>query len=845
MILQPSLIRVGIRHARQHLMQTLMLIAGIALGVSVVVAIDIANSSVKKSFELSTESITGKSTHQLQGTFGKLDQSLYRQLRVDLGFRKSAPIVRGSASVVEMEGRKTQILGIDPFAEVGFRDFGLSNQLQSSPFIPLLVQPNTVWLSSGLASQFGLKVDDPMTLRFGKKEVRVTLAGLLGGANNEDEGAGGLLLSDISTAQELLEMKNHLSHIDLILDPSRPAQEEKIRQLLPPDVELVSVEDRNSSVQGLSASFEMNLTAFSLLALLVGMFLIYNTVSFSIIVRRPLMGTLRALGVTRQEIFLMVLGESLLLGIVGSIIGLLLGIVMGWGAVQLVTPSVSGLFYSLSIQTFHVSAVSLFKGFSLGMLVSLISSFFPALEANRIQPVEALSRSHLETQKIQGLPKLTSIGLALLLGGVGILAIPSKLTEVGFLGTTILVFGAAFCVPVFTLFLFRIFSPLVGSLLGVQGKMAVRNIPRSLTRTSVSIAALMIAICVYIGVGVMVESFEQTLTHWIDNSLMSDVQFSSSNYANATISPETIAFLEDHPSVLSTEKNKIEIVQNGPYMNSFLYVTDQLNLNKQWHWTELPIDQLPDQFAQGSVFISETFAAQHEFYSIAGQTLQLNSPQGPQTFRVAGIFNDFFLRGGRIIISQAHYQKYWNDPTYSNIGVSLKSGVTAQNFIESVTHELPQKQIDSQPTITIKNRILRAFEQTFSITIALRLLAAVVAFFGIWNAVMALMLERIHEIGVLRANGMTQGQLWRMVLIESGIIGFFSGLLAIPLGLALSWILVAVINKRSFGWTLEFHPQVDILFQALLLSIAAAFLAGIFPALKTARMPIHEALRAE
>ena len=344
------LLRLAWRHAWRRPLQSAFLIVGVAIGVAMIVAIDLANGSAGRAFELGTETITGKATHQIVGGPSGMDEQVYVELRTKLGYRLSAPVVEAYVAAPALDAQPMRLLGVDPFAEPPFRNYlgGETRIDTGGGFLSsLLVRPDTVLISAETAARFGLQPGNPLDIQIGVAARTLTIAGLLQPTDDLSRRAlDGLLIADIATAQEVLGKVGRLDRVDLIV-PDGPAGEAvlaSIRPLLPPSVRLVSSAARGGTVAEMTAAFSLNLTALSLLALLVGMFLIYNTVTFSVIQRRPVIGSLRALGMTQREIFGMILLEAGLLGLLGTGLGLALGVFLGRGAVSAVTQTVNDLF---------------------------------------------------------------------------------------------------------------------------------------------------------------------------------------------------------------------------------------------------------------------------------------------------------------------------------------------------------------------------------------------------------------------------------------------------------------------------------------------------------------------
>ena len=317
--------RSSFRYLQQHPWQIGLSLLGVALGVAVVVAIDLANESARRAFVLSTNSIVGRATHQIVGGPNGLSEDVYRTLRTEGRVRALAPVVESDVAATDYPGRIFHLLGIDAFAEAPFRPYlGSLGDSTGNDFLQFLTQPATGLIAAETAQQLGLAVGDTLTIRVGNRTHAVTLAGVLAPRDQSVSSAlANLLITDIATAQEILGFIGRLSRID-VLAPEGQARHmllSTIQDLLPAGAEVLSSRGRSQAIEQMTRAFHLNLTALSLLALIVGVFLIYNTMTFSVVQRRGLIGLLRIQGVSRREVFVLVLGEALLMGLVGTVGG--------------------------------------------------------------------------------------------------------------------------------------------------------------------------------------------------------------------------------------------------------------------------------------------------------------------------------------------------------------------------------------------------------------------------------------------------------------------------------------------------------------------------------------------
>jgi putative ABC transport system permease protein len=401
-------------------------------------------------------------------------------------------------------------------------------------------------------------------------------------------------------------------------------------------------------------------------------------------------------------------------------------------------------------------------------------------------------------------------------------------------------------VPMATWIVLRMLRFLFSLVPGIILKIASRNIGRSLSRTGVAIASLMIAVSVIVGVGTMVGSFRSTVVAWLSNTIRSDLYIRPANDLGEAFDSRLKSLLEEIEGVDRVYGIRSRQIAFGPYANSILVSLDRDTAKREWLWQMTGEQELETLFEQGSAFVSEPFAWKHRIQGKPGINLILDTDDGPKQFPVAGIFRDFSSEQGVIVINDRTYRRYWHDNKLFGLSLVLKQAVEpgfVQKQIESTIGNRYNIVIRSDQGL--RNAAIEVFDRTFTITLALQILAGLVAFIGVLNTVMSLMLERSREIGVLRANGMTLSQLWRMVLMESGLIGLLAGVFALPLGTLMAWILVFIINKRSFGWTLDFVLDPNIYLQAVAIALIAALLAGIYPVAAMIRKPVAELLRTE
>ncbi|MEM7335416.1 MAG: FtsX-like permease family protein [Chloroflexota bacterium] len=844
--------RTAWRRLRRRPFQYVLFILGIALGVGMMVSIDLAGNSASRAFELSTDAVTGRATHRLVADTTGIDESLYTQLRVDLGYDLSAPVVEGYVLSEALGNQPMRLVGIDIFAEAPFRSYFASENPGEFDVAPILTVPNSIILSAPLAEQFGIAVGDEIDVSFAGDAATMVLVGLIDPANEVNGRAlSSIIFTDISSAQTVLRLDGKLSHIDLIANDSSSLT--AIESILPTGVRIEAASASSNTVQQMTAAFELNLQALSLLALVVGMFLIYNTVSFSVVQRRPLFGVLRCLGVTGGQLFRLILTEAAILGLIGSLLGLIIGVILGRGMVQLVTQTINDLYFVVNVQEVAIAPGSLIRGLVIGVVASLIASAVPAWEAMRTTPQSTLRRSTLENQTRRLLPWL--VGAWAVIGSLGafLLWLNGVSLFVAFGGLFGILVAFALLTPPVTTIIMQWLTPIGYRLFGVVGRMAPRDIDRSLSRTSVAIAALMTAVSVIVGVSIMIGSFRQTVSEWLNQTLQADVFISppslTASTINGTLQPDvlsTVSEIEGVGSIVTARQIQVQLPSTERSVALVASNGDVSGGERPYLWIDDNYDAAWARFRAGEgVFITEPLLRK-ENMSIPPEPITFMTPDGLQTFDVLGVSFDYANEQGSIVIWDDTFRSIWPDDEISTMAVFAIPGTDIDALADTIQAQFEgRSDVIIQSNQSIRNNALEIFDRTFAITGALQLLAVVVAFIGVLSALMSLQLERTRELGVLRATGMTIRQLWQLTLLETGLMGGVAGLLALPTGFILAWVLIFVINVRSFGWTLQMHLTTTDFLQAFIVAIAAALLAGIYPASRLGKLVIASAVRSE
>ncbi len=844
-----------LRHLWSYKGRALLCLLGVALGVAVFVGIKTAASSAMVSFSDTVTSLTGTTQLQVTGQGNGFPEELYATVASSAGVGAATPILEFNVIAAPPIDEPLLMLGIDVFSDSEFREYHFAESGQeTSAILSFLTEPGAIALTEKFARRHRLKVGDHLEILSGSSRLTFTLRALLKLKGPARALEGNLALVDIATAQEVFDRLGRLDRIDLLLEENVSSKDvsEQLRKLLPPDVQVDTAGRRLGRIREMVNAYHLNLLALSLIALFVGIFLIYNAVAFAVSKRRYEIAMLRVLGTQRWQILGLFLGEAAIIGLLGALVGVGLGLMMAKIALKAMSQTISELYLLVRAENLILSPLSILLGGGAALAVALLGGLFPSLEASRTLPKEALYQGFLERRLHLGIGRISLAGALIL--GLGYLC--SQLPPVnglplfGFVAAFLILAGFSFLTPASVLLVNRVLAPGLAAIFRIEGKMASRYLGRSLNRSAVAIAALMTALAMLMSISIMILSFRQTVVVWTEQIIAADLYISPAvrlTGQRATLPPELVEALPDLPGFLAMERLS-EITIHIGEVPALLDVTDleiKERLSRIMYRRGSSSEILRRCRELGQISISEVLANRLDLSE--GDRLNLPTPKGLQSLVIAGVFYDYRTEGGMGIMDRSTYHRYWpEEHKYTSVGLHLKSDAEPEEVRTLIRQRLKKSQeVFITSNRELRREILRIFDQTFSITYALQVIAIVVAVFGIVNTLMLLVTERERDIGVLKAVGATNRQVQRMTLLEAGLMGLISFVLGAVNGILLSLLLIFVINKQSFGWTIQFSIPVAMFGKTLILVLACALVAGFFPARAAVSKRVSEVMRME
>ncbi len=838
--------------ARRRPQRAILPVVGVAVGVAAVAAIQHANRSVTESFREAAASLSGRSDFVVTGVAGVPVAALER-----LGFLwehgSFAPAVTGTAVVEDGSGDIAQILGVDPGGDGAVREMKL---VAGSGRADFFAKSNSVFVPESFARRHRLAAGRTLDIVAGGVRRTVTVAGLLELSGVANAAGGDLLVTDVFTAQKLLGKEGSIDRVDIVLDPGEPREAiaARIRAALAPGLTLQPPGRSAETADRMVRAFRFNLNALASLTLLVGAFLIANAVSISVLRRRPEIATLRAIGATRASIFAVFVAEGLAVGLAGTLLGEAGGIYLARAALSSVAGTVSNVY----LPTAKIAAAGYLPAAGLaaavGMAAALLATLLPAAEATRVEPSPAMRPGSIEvvrTRRLRG----RAVGAAFL---IILAAAASRARAVdgfpffGFAAVVLVIAALAAAAPIAVRLASRAAARPLARFFGAAGRLAVEFFGGSLARNAIAVASLAMALGMTLAMIVTVSSIRETVRVWVETTLRSDLWVKAAAGGRrglvGDLPAEILPFLRAIPGVAVVDPFRARDAADG---RGRPFTLGSGDFRVVARIGGLPLldgrdvrDVALEARKKGEVLVSEPFARRYRVG--VGDRIRLQTPRGDRAPRVAGVYRDYSNDRGTVLLDREAYLPLYGDSRVTAVAVAAAPGVDAESLRRRVLAAAQGRfALSISTNRELRREILKTFDQTFAVTRALEAIAVTVSILGIANALAASAVERRRSFGLLRAIGAGKPQVRRAVLIEAGLTGVTGTAASLAAAAGFAYLLLAVINPQSFGWTVVVNIPSGRLAATALLVLAASVLAGIFPGRLAASVDPAAALAEE
>ena len=848
--------RGSIRPLLRQPRTSLLSILSVGLGVGVFLSITIANRSAVESFHRAFAMVTGRADLEIRG---RLPEMLLPAVQACAGVAAATPLVEGMVTLPDFPGESLHVVGIDPFSARGLLamepTMGAEGQGDLAEW---LSARDIVAVTPDFLQRHGVKLGDVVRFQGPGAPRRLTIRYQVS-TDDAVAGVGGRVAAlDLASAQEWLGPEGMLTAI--LIKLRSPDEEgvviERLKQLLPSDATISPPARRTHQVDIMLSAFTLNLTALSLVSLMVGMFFVGNTAAAAVVRRRVSLGILRSVGTGRSMILCMVLAEAALCGLIGSLIGVLTAPLLAGVLAAPVAQTVTALYLPVDAHGGWPTLAEALAGIAAGVGAALIAAWIPARQAAGVDPTRVLHPGAAPEIFPMQAGRLAAFGAGMLL-----LALFLSLTSLHG-GPALLGFGAAFCVLAGFSLAVPLVTVTVASILrkvvytrhfygGAIVRIALEQSMRSLHRTVPTIAALAAAVAMTVGISVMIHSFRGSVLAWAERTLQADLFIAPA--ANELLGLEHT--LPEKAAAWWRNRPEVRDVATFREVEARSVDGDQVTLGVVSGAARGEVDFLhgetkakTEALARGEgVALSESLG--RRLHLGCGDKLRLAGPNGPLTLPVLDLYRDYTRDRGIAMIGAPYFQRVWGIQGIHSLAIAFRAG-TSTATMESESSAFCEAFGGKDAFICYSNRALKArileiFNQTFAVTAVLRTISIAVAVGGVMLTLGILVIERTRDIGVLRSMGASTGQIVGVMLAEASLIGLIASLVGLGSGAVLALVLTWVINKAFFGWSIDLaYPWGELAFLPLWM-IAASLAAGLLPSLRAAKISPAAALRME
>ena len=842
------------RQWSRHKLRLALTTLGIALGVAVFFAVRTTNTTLVDSLNSTIEKLAGKATLQVAAGQGGFPVDVLRTVRETNGVELAEPVSETIVNTVEPANEKLLVLGLDTSSDLKiYSDLFEEGDMAIKNPLAFTSRSDSIAVTRKFADRFGLKDGSALKVQTLQGEMTFTVRGLFSSEGSGNIFDGNVAVMDLYAAQETFAKVGKLDRIDLMnsADVSIDDLVKELQSKLPTGIKVVRPSLRGQALENAVSTMHFGLTIMSFLALTICVFIIFNSFSISLNQRWKEIGILRSIGTTRSDIMAMFMGEAVVLGFVGSVLGIIGGVLLARAAI-LVVSRVTANFYGVvtSPNAFSIDYAFALQAFAVGIAISLIAAWLPARAASHLRPILALT--NIETrQKELGLNKLRiATGVVLVVAGLLLVKYtrPQAGTSIQMFYGLVIQLGMIFLLPMFIRIGAKILRPLMGLFFGIEGVIAVETMAASPRRTVSTVGALMIGLSFVLANAGLIQSQKAALDHSLDKAVGADFLITSSDQLNLRtyhFSKETADKLASLPEVAVADTLRTTAVElNGEEIsliahNSNAYFTispDLLDVGDP--------NTARSAMARGEGVLISNNLGMREGLGI-GDHIKIESPSGTLDLPVVGMLNYFRSEKGTIFIDRSIYEKNWNDTQSDFVFIDVKAGTDRIAFKQKLEAMITSEQAFVYTHEEFKAWASGMIDQFFSLMYLQMVIAILVAAIGLVNTMVISVAERRRELGIFRAIGGLRRQVARMVMLEAvciGSIGFATGVIT---GLFVAYFLVNTAAKVVAGFTVDLVFPFWLTLMSIPLVLLVATLSAFFPAFNAARVRVADAIGYE
>lgn len=841
-------------YLRKHLLRSVLTVSGIVLGVGALVGIRMANETALGSFHDTLDKVAGST--QLQVTAGEIGfpEDVLERVQSVAGVRVASPVIEAEVAT-EMPGQgNLLVLGVDMTGDRGIRNYDLdaADDLVIDDPLVFLAQPDSIIVTREFAARNRLQVNSHVPMRTMEGEKEFTIRGIMRSGDMAGAFGGNLAIMDVYAVQKLLGKGRRFDRIDIAVSEGRDvdAMRRAIQGVVGAGLTVEPPAGRGQRFDAMMSAHRTVINVSSAFVLLIGMFIIYNSFAIAVTQRRYEIGVLRALGASRRQIGTLFLAESLVEGVIGSGLGLLLGLLLARVLMGLFGQMLDS-FYSIPDPGGASPAADprlLGLSFALGVVTSIVAAWIPAREAAAVDPVLALQKGKDQAISDHETRLRLWIALALAVAAVGGLLL-GRYRPARYVSLALIVTVALLMAPAAALRIMRAMRPLLCRLWPVEGALAVDSLIQAPRRTAGAVAALMLSLTLVIGTGGTANAFYKSISEWTTAAISADLLVGASLSlgnkpyrfpASLGEKLKTVPGIDEVQTVSSQR-----IIFRGVSIGLMCFEMESKRPRATRKVTEGDADEMYRLSAAGQgVIASEALAGIHHLR--LGETVEIAAPGGLLRLPIVGVVEDYSdLRGG-FLIDRKLYQRYWNDDSVQLFRIYLQPGAQLEAVRQTILDRYGnQTRLFVFTNQSLHDAIDKAIGQAMNIVYAQVFVAIFVSVLGIVNSLTVSIIDRRRELGVLQAVGAFRRQVRHTIWTEAVCVGIVGVLMGLALGAVYVYYSLKVFPADLSGVTMPYTYPVKIALLLFPIILGVAFLAAIGPAESAVRGSLVEALEYE
>jgi len=856
---------ISLRRLKLHKAHTFMSVCGIALGVSAIVSIGIVSTSVVRSFEDSISSIAGRANLQISDGQSGFPETMVERVQAVPGVEYAVPVIETTAMLVGNKNRSIMIIGIDMLQDHHMRDYRVTDDTAEIPDpLLFLAKSDSVLVARDLARENNLGMDRAVEIETVRGIRSLTMRGFLEPVGPAKAMGNSLAVMDIYAAQMAFGKEGRIDRIDVSVQRNEDTDvvRKRLQSALPAGYLIESPAVRSGQIEGIISNLKRNISSIAFIAICIGMYLIYNAISINVVHRRKEIGILRALGAARGSIVKLFLMETLIISVIGSGLGIGFGILLAHGSMEAFGQNIASQYQlnAPSAAPLIITQEHIATGLILGMLTSILAALFPAFAGARVTPISAIRSLPFSEETFLSKRKLALASLLLLALSLGTLLVynatkhssPRSIAPLIFVAEFSLLFGATFALPSALRAFISLYQRFIAPRFGAASRLAGLNIRKNINRNAVAAGAVFLSIALFTSISNIVFSVRWSVMEWLDTSSNSDLFVTAghtfSGHAGKHV-PLPLAMRKEIERIKEVRYTDLYRQVFIPFKESRILL-ESVDVQRRLDHSSFVVTKgnaadigklMP---GQNNVLASESLASRHNIKP--GDTLLLSTPGGPVRFGVAAIVVDFGYEFGSVLMDNQTYQNYWHDNLADIITVQVKKKQDIPLVRDTIQKQWgKQMRLFVLPMEEYKKEGQKLIDEMYNIFHAMDLLTLSIACIGIVITLLASVLERKRELGVIRAMGALRRQVMNIVVLEALLLGALGAIAGICVGIAIGWMGIEGFVSGEAGMSMLYRIDYSAMLKAMALALGFSGLAGLYPAWQAAKTNITEALAYE